>query len=83
MPTLSSTAVIQDLQSIFAEVLEQQDFTLTRNSTADDVPGWDSLAHLEIIEVVQRRYKIKFSLTDLEQLHNAGDLADLVLAKTQ
>lgn len=82
MADLTEGAVFATLLPIFREVLDDSDIELTRNSNALNLPNWDSLAHLEIIELVQRRSKVKFSLTDLERLKTVGDLVDLILSKS-
>lgn len=82
MADLTEGAVFATLLPIFREVLDDSDIELTRNSNALNLPNWDSLAHLEIIELVQRRSKVKFSLTDLEKLQTVGDLVDLILSKS-
>jgi acyl carrier protein len=82
MAELTEAAVFAALLPIFGEVLDAPDIQLTRDSNAHTVANWDSLAHLEIIELVQRRFKVKFSLTDLQNLKTVGDLVDLIIAKS-
>ena len=83
MADLTADTVLAGLQPIFEDVLDEPDLELTRHSNALNTPNWDSLAHLEIIEMVQRRFKVKFGLTDLQKLKTVGDLVDLVLEKSQ
>jgi acyl carrier protein len=82
MADLTADTVLASLQPIFEEVLNEPDIELNRDSNASNTVNWDSLAHLEIIEMVQRRFKVKFSLTDLQRLKDVGDLVDLVLEKS-
>jgi acyl carrier protein len=82
MAELTPEGVLASLQPIFEEVLDEPDIALTRDSNALNTPNWDSLAHLEIIEMVQRRFKVKFSLNDLQKLKSVGDLVDLILEKS-
>jgi acyl carrier protein len=82
MADLTADTVLESLQPIFEDVLDEPDLKLTRDSNALNTPNWDSLAHLEIIEMVQRRFKVKFGLTDLQKLKTVGDLVDLVLEKS-
>ena len=82
MADLTEGAVFATLLPIFREVLDESDIELTRDSNARNLPNWDSIAHLEIIELVQRRSKVKFSLTDLGKLKTVGDLVDLILSKS-
>ena len=82
MPDLTAESVLAGLQPIFEEALNEPDIELTRESDAQNTPNWDSLAHIEIIEMVQRKFKVKFGLAELQKLKTVGDLVDLVLAKS-
>jgi acyl carrier protein len=82
MPDLTAESVLAGLQLIFEEVLNEPDVELTRESDAQNTPNWDSLAHIEIIEMVQRKFKVKFSLAELQKLKTVGDLVDLIVAKS-
>jgi acyl carrier protein len=82
MADLTADTVLAGLQPIFEDVLDEPDLELNRDSNALNTPNWDSLAHLEIIEMVQRRFKVKFGLSDLQKLKTVGDLVDLVLEKS-
>jgi acyl carrier protein len=52
-----------------------------RSSNAMNTPNWDSLAHIDIIEMVERHFKVKFGLGELQDLKEVGDLVDLILEK--
>jgi len=81
MADLTADTVLAGLQPIFAEILDEPGIELSRDSNASNTPNWDSLAYIEIIEMVQRRFKVKFSLAELQKLKDVGDLVDLVLEK--
>jgi acyl carrier protein len=38
--------ILEELQSIFRDVLDQPGLVLTRASNANNVDDWDSLAHI-------------------------------------
>lgn len=82
MPDLTPDTVLAELQPIFREALDSPDLTVTRDSSALNTPNWDSLAHIEIIEMTEMRFKVKFALGELHNLREVGDLVDLVLAKS-
>ena len=74
-------AVLAELQSIFEEALDQPGLKVTRNSNAWNTPNWDSLAHIDLIEIAERHFKVKFSLSELQGFKEAGDLVDLIVQK--
>jgi acyl carrier protein len=77
-----SSDVIRDLQVIFSDVLDLPDLCLTAESNASSVEGWDSLAHINLVVAVEKRYNIKFALAELRNLKNVGEMADLIVKKT-
>lgn len=78
---MHSSDIIQDLQPIFSDVLDLPDLRLTAESNASNVEGWDSLAHINLVVAIEKRYKIKFALAELRNLHNLGEMADLIVKK--
>lgn len=43
---------------VFQEVLDIDDLVLTRETTADQVDGWDSLAHVRIVIAIEQAFGI-------------------------
>ena len=81
MPSLSRDEVLAALQPIFQSVLNLKAVEVTPDSSALNTPGWDSLAHIEIIEMVERRFKVRFGLGELQDLKTVGELVELTLKK--
>ena len=79
---MDSAAIIQDLTPIFADILDLPDLQLNPESNASNVEGWDSLAHINLVLAIQRKYNIKFALGELQDLKNLGEMAALIQKKT-
>jgi acyl carrier protein len=73
--------ILEELQEIFRDVLDQPDLVLTRSSNASNVDDWDSLAHINLVTSIEKRYKIRFALGELQDLKDVGDMIDLIEAK--
>jgi len=78
---MDSDTLLAQLQVIFRDVLDQPDLVLTRDSNARTVEDWDSLAHINLVTAIQKTYKIKFALGELQNLKNVGDMIDLIEQK--
>ena len=63
-------------------MLDDDELILTRELTAKDVPGWDSLSHIRLLVTIERRFNIKFTLPEVRELKNVGELTDLIQLKT-
>jgi acyl carrier protein len=73
--------ILDRLQPIFREVLENNDLVITTTSSAKNVEGWDSLAHINLVSVIEQEFKIRFALGELETLNNVGDMIELMQKK--
>jgi acyl carrier protein len=69
------------LSSIFQDVFQDNNLTLTRDMTAQDVENWDSMRHIQLITEVETAFGIKFRLREIMSMKNVGDLIDLIRLK--
>ncbi len=69
------------LQLVFKKVFKQTTLSIDRGTTSDDVKGWDSLGHIQLILAIEREFGLRFKSTEVLQLTNTGDLIDLILLK--
>jgi acyl carrier protein len=70
-----------ELQEICREVFESPSLSISETTTADDVPHWDSLAHLNIVAAAEQRFGVRFRTSEIEGLRNVGEFVALVVAK--
>lgn len=73
--------ILAQLQPIFQDILDQPELVISRESSALNVEDWDSLSHINLVTAVERHFKIKFALGELQDLKNVGDMVDLISAK--
>jgi len=79
--SMKKEEMIGKLKSVFQNVLEENDITITRDMTAQDIEKWDSLRHIQLISEVERAFGIKFKLREVLSMKNVGDLIDLIHTK--
>lgn len=75
------TTTMEMLTEVFRQVFEDPDITLTPETTADDVEGWDSLSHINLIMAVENRMNVRFKPKEVLSFRNVGDLARSVESK--
>ena len=83
MADLKADRILVELQPIFEEAMDEPGPVVTRDSSAINTPNWDSLAHIEMVELVERQFNIKFALSELQDLKSVGDLITLILLKSK
>ena len=75
--------IIEKLNRIFGEVFDDETIKVNDNSTANDVEGWDSLSHVNLIVLIEKRFKIKFETKELLTFKNVGDLRKAIEKKIE
>ncbi len=73
--------VMAELTDIIRTVLDQPEIAITIETSAEDVPGWDSMTHIALVVEAECRFGISFAAAEIEQLRNVGELARLIEAK--
>lgn len=69
-----------DVQQVFRDVFGEDQIVLTDDMTADDIPGWDSLGHLNLIIAIEKRFGIKFATAEISRLKDDGQNVGTLLA---
>jgi acyl carrier protein len=70
------------LGDFFREFFDDEKIVLRPDMMARDVDGWDSLAHVRLLLTIERKFKIKFSASEVGSLQTIGDLVGLIGRKT-
>ena len=70
--------VYSRLADVFRDVFDRE-VALADETTAADVPGWDSLNHITLIGTVEDEFDVKFPMKDVVGMKNVGELMDKII----
>ena len=79
---MTEQEIFRELTAVFRDVFDDDTIALQPETTADDIDGWDSQAHVTLVVATEMRFGIKFRTAELEALHNVGDFVRLIQART-
>ena len=68
------------LTELLQGILRDDEIELTRSTTAQDVPGWDSLANVRFFLAVEAHFRRHFAAAEIARIENVGQLVDLLSA---
>jgi acyl carrier protein len=69
------------LNEIFRDFLADDTIDLKPETTADDVEGWDSSTHINIILAAEERFGVRMTSKEIEGLKSVGALVDMIKSK--
>lgn len=76
-------SLLKEVNSIFIDVLDDESVKLTPETTANDVEGWDSLTHIQLIVAIEKRFKIRFGSREIQSWKNVGEMLETIDSKLQ
>jgi acyl carrier protein len=71
------------LNGIFQQVFDDDTISIMPETTANDIDGWDSLSHVNLIVAVEAQFGIRFNQKELLTFKNVGDLLRSIESKIQ
>jgi acyl carrier protein len=72
---------LEKLNGIFRTVFDNDEINIQPEMSADDVDGWDSLSHVNLILAVEKGFGIRFDQRELLTFKNVGDLLRSIESK--
>ncbi len=71
--------VFERLNKVFREILDDDTIELTDETVADDVDGWDSFEHINLVVGVEEEFNMKIPMGKVVTMKNVGEMVDIIL----
>lgn len=75
--------MLNRLEILFRDIFDDPQMCINEQTSANTVPGWDSLTNIQLVFAVEREFKVKFALGEIQELNNVGDMISLIQKKQQ
>jgi acyl carrier protein len=70
------------LEQVFREVFNDHALALQDTTTIRDIPGWDSLAHINLMFAIESMFGMRFIGNELAEIKDIGELKVLLSTRT-
>lgn len=71
------------LKDVFRDVFDGQEIEPVDELTAQQVDGWNSVTHIDLICAVEDRFSFTFNTAEIARLQNVGELISAIERKAQ
>jgi acyl carrier protein len=71
---MTYSEIFETVKAHLVEILEQPDVVVTDETSARDIPEWDSLLHIQLIFELEKTFKIRFTAMEIGHYENVGQL---------
>jgi acyl carrier protein len=69
------------LTKVFQETFDDASLQIKDEYNASNIPGWDSLAHINLIVEIEEEFGISFSTAEISGFSCVGDVKKLILKR--
>ncbi|MBY0406592.1 MAG: acyl carrier protein [Rickettsiales bacterium] len=77
----TESEIYEKLNALFNAFFGTSSIALTPASTTADVPGWNSMSHVQIILKVEEAFSIRFKHAEIAAFENVGDMVAAILRR--
>lgn len=67
-------SIQEQLNQVFQMVFDDNSIQVRPEMTADDIEGWDSLSHVNLMVAVESTFNIEFGQREILSFKTIGDL---------
>ncbi len=78
---MSKDDILLLLEGIFKDELDNDNIRLRYETVADDIDEWDSLTHVQLVVAIEKKFKIRFSSSEINSWANVGEICASILGK--
>ncbi|AOZ95492.1 acyl carrier protein [Butyrivibrio hungatei] len=78
---MSREEIFKALDEVFQEVFDDDEIHVTEETTANDIEDWDSLEHINLVVAVEKKFKIKFNMGEVNNMKNVGEMVDIIISR--
>lgn len=71
------------ISKIFHSALDLGKFKLKPNSKFEEVPDWDSLGHMRIIQELEKKLKVEFDIDEIVDVDTVQKVIQLAKTKVK
>lgn len=68
---------MNDLQEVFKEVFSF-DGAISEGTQRGDVPGWDSVMHVSLVEALESKFSIKISMDEMIEMESVESVLNVL-----
>ena len=73
--------VYETVNEVFRDVFDDPSITVEDSTTSDDVDGWDSLEHINLIAAIEQEFGVKFNMGQVVSMKNVGEMVDIIMSQ--
>ena len=69
------------VNEIFRDIFDDDSLVIRDETTASDIPDWDSLMQIELVAAHESYFGLRFGMKEVLNMKNVGEMIDVILKR--
>jgi acyl carrier protein len=79
---MSREEALKKVNEIFKDAFDDEDLVIGFKTIVPDIEGGDSLMQMNIIEMIEDEFNIRFAADEVGRILDVGSMIDIIISKT-
>ena len=75
---MERTEILKRVNEIFCEIFDDDTIVIRDETTAADIPDWDSLMQIELVAEHESHFGLRFGMKEVLNMKNVGEMIDII-----
>lgn len=75
---MSREEILEKVNLIFRENFNDDSLVITDDTTAEDIPAWDSLEHMNLVNAIEEEFSIEFTMKEVTGMQTVGEMVGII-----
>ncbi len=76
---MSREEVFEEVRKIFRDNFDDEELVIVDETNSKDIEDWDSIEHINLVIAMEKRFGLKFDISEVGKLANVGEMVDLIV----
>ena len=70
--------ILKRVNRIFCDIFDDDTIVIRDETTATDIPDWDSLMQIELVAEHESHFGLRFGMKEVLNMKNVGEMIDII-----
>lgn len=73
--------IVHKIIEVSRDIFDIDDLEMNTGSHMSEIEGWDSFTKISLFSSLEREFKVKFTIVDMDRMKSVADIVDIVTGR--
>lgn len=75
---MNNEKILIEIQDIFRDIFDEEQLVITKDTTSEEIEGWNSLTHIQLITILSKKYNKTLSIKEMGEINSVQRILDII-----